>query len=231
VPWATSGVRFGEVTSSRRGRPAAAGLLRCQRPPDDATDPLHVVATDIMTGQDVLLSSGNADDAILDSAPIPGVLPPVRIEGQALIEGGVGNNAPLPRGRPRGRHTLRARRQYSCALGHPRRGALGVALQAASLIIHRRLILDMQHYTGAIDLRVVPPLCPITVGATDFSQADYLIRRAHDRTRTWLEHRDIGTSARARGAQSRARPRSGLRSASGAPSPTLRDVDAALRWQ
>lgn len=165
---------------------------------EDAMVPLHVVATDIMTGQDVLLSSGDAVAAILASAAIPGVLPPVRIDGRTLIDGGVVNNAPISHAVDLGADTVWVLATgYSCALDHAPRGALGVALQAASLMIHQRLLLDVRHYAGAVDLRVVPPLCPISVAPTDFSQADDLIRRAHDHTRAWLEHGDIGTSVRA----------------------------------
>ncbi len=61
---------------------------------EDATIPLHVVATDGLSGQDVLLSSGNAVDAIAAIASIPTVLPPVDIAGWDLIDGGVVNNTP-----------------------------------------------------------------------------------------------------------------------------------------
>lgn len=64
--------------------------------------------------------------------------------------------------------------------------------------IHQRLTLDVMRYPGSVDLRVVPPLCPISVSPTDFSQADDLIRRAHRHTRTWLERGDDGSSVRAR---------------------------------
>jgi len=161
---------------------------------EDAAVPLHVVSTDVLSGEDVLLSNGDAVEAILASSAIPGVLPPVRIEGRALIDGGVVNNSPISHAVDLGADTVWVLATgYSCALDHPPRGALGVALQAATLVIHQRLIVDVQHYAGLVDLRVVPPLCPISVSPTDFSQADDLIRRAHAHTRTWLQ--DGGGSA------------------------------------
>ena len=45
---------------------------------EQADVPLHVVATDVMTGEEMLLSTGPALDAILASASIPGVFPPFR---------------------------------------------------------------------------------------------------------------------------------------------------------
>lgn len=62
---------------------------------EDAPIPLHVVATDVLTGKDVLLSGGDPIDAIAASAAVPAVLPPVRIDGRDLMDGGVVNNTPL----------------------------------------------------------------------------------------------------------------------------------------
>lgn len=165
---------------------------------EDAPTPLHVVATDLLTGDDVRLSSGDAVEAILASSAIPGVLPPVHMGGRTLIDGGVVNNAPISHAIDLGAHTVWVLATgYSCALERAPQGALGVALQAAALMIHQRLALDVQHYAGAVDLRVVPPLCPISVAPTDFSQADDLIRRAHIHTRTWLEQSDPTASVSA----------------------------------
>ena len=75
---------------------------------------------------------------------------------------------------------------YACALRHLPRSALGVALHALTLAIQRRLIDDVLHYQQSVDLRVVPPLCPLDVGPTDFTQADTLLRRAREATHVWL---------------------------------------------
>jgi NTE family protein len=62
---------------------------------EDAPIPLHVVATDVVTGADVELSQGNAIDAIMASAAIPRIFPPVRIDGQLLMDGAVVENTPI----------------------------------------------------------------------------------------------------------------------------------------
>jgi predicted acylesterase/phospholipase RssA len=53
--------------------------------------PLHVVAVDVVTGEE-LLSSGPVIDAVMASAAIPAVLPPVAWGERELMDGGVGNN-------------------------------------------------------------------------------------------------------------------------------------------
>jgi len=57
--------------------------------------PLHVVAVDVITGEELRLSAGSLRDAIVASAAIPGVLPPVQWDGRTLMDGGVANNTPI----------------------------------------------------------------------------------------------------------------------------------------
>jgi predicted acylesterase/phospholipase RssA/NAD(P)-dependent dehydrogenase (short-subunit alcohol dehydrogenase family) len=57
--------------------------------------PLHVVAVDVITGEELRLSRGPLADAVLASSAIPGVLPPVAWDGRTLMDGGVANNTPI----------------------------------------------------------------------------------------------------------------------------------------
>jgi len=51
---------------------------------EQASIPLHLVAFDLLSGNEVRLSDGPAVDAVLAAAAVPGVLPPVRWRGQLL---------------------------------------------------------------------------------------------------------------------------------------------------
>lgn len=58
-------------------------LLRRELPYElleHATTPLHVVCAELVTGAEVIISSGNVLDAVLASAAIPGVFPAVSPE-------------------------------------------------------------------------------------------------------------------------------------------------------
>ncbi|HEX6424500.1 MAG TPA: patatin-like phospholipase family protein [Acidimicrobiales bacterium] len=154
---------------------------------EDATIPLHVVATDVLSGQDVLLSSGDAVDAVMASAAIPAVFPPVRIADRDLMDGGVVNNTPLSHAVALGADVVWVLPTgYSCALPESPRGALAMALHALTLTVNQRLAVDVARYESTVDLRVVPPLCPVPVSPADFSQTAQLIERSHDATRAWL---------------------------------------------
>src|SRR3954453_19126342 len=62
---------------------------------EDLPIPLHVIACDVLSGREVRLSDGRLIDAVMASAAIPGVLPPVERDGRLLIDGGVLNNTPI----------------------------------------------------------------------------------------------------------------------------------------
>src|SRR3954470_16511980 len=59
---------------------------------EDLPIPLHVVAVDVLTGEELLLSAGPLADAVMASAAIPAVLPPVTWGDRELTDGGVANN-------------------------------------------------------------------------------------------------------------------------------------------
>src|SRR5262249_61548237 len=61
---------------------------------EDAAIPLHIMATN-QQGQPVRLSSGSAVEAILASAAIPGVFPPVDIGGGGPVGGALPGHTPL----------------------------------------------------------------------------------------------------------------------------------------
>ena len=59
---------------------------------EDAKIPIHIVATNILTGGTVVLSEGSAAQAIIASAAIPAVFPPVKFEDSYLVDGAVSSN-------------------------------------------------------------------------------------------------------------------------------------------
>lgn len=165
---------------------------------EDAPIPLHVVATDVLSGDDVLLSAGDTIDAIVASAAIPAVFPPVEIGGRDLIDGGVVNNTPLSHAVALGADVIWVMPTgYSCALPESPKGALAMALHGLTLTVNQRLAIDVERYEREVDLRVLPPLCPIRISPADFGQSAELIERSHRAARDWLssEHATTGQAA------------------------------------
>jgi NTE family protein len=57
--------------------------------------PFFCMATDIETGEEVVLNKGIFPQALVASSSIPSVFYPIEIEGKLLIDGGVANNYPV----------------------------------------------------------------------------------------------------------------------------------------
>ncbi|MGO4820183.1 MULTISPECIES: patatin-like phospholipase family protein [unclassified Flavobacterium] len=57
--------------------------------------PFLCIATDIETGEQVVLDKGNLAQAIIASAAFPSLFSPVEINGRLLVDGGVTNNYPI----------------------------------------------------------------------------------------------------------------------------------------
>ena len=148
----------------------------------------HVVAVDVLTGEELLLSTGPALDAVMASAAIPAVLPPVEWQGRQLMDGGVANNTPISHAVALGaREIYVLPTGHACALEHPPASALGMALHALSLLTHSRLIADVELHRDRAKLVVLPPPCPLAIQPIDFAHADELIARSLSDARKFLD--------------------------------------------
>lgn len=155
---------------------------------EEAALPIHIVASDLVTGEEVVLSSGSVVDAVLASAAIPGVFPPVRIGGRLLVDGGVANNTPISTALRMGaQRIIVLPTGFACALKQVPSGAIGRAMHALSLLVARQLVRDAEHYAGSAELRIVPTLCPLDRSPYDYAACGELIDRAAASTHAWLE--------------------------------------------
>ena len=166
---------------------------------EDAAIPVRAVATDLVSGRGVVLGTGDATSAVLASAAIPGLFPPVVREGHTLVDGGLADHADVLEslaGEVDDIYVLPA--GYPCALVTPPRSALAVAAHALSILIQQRLLSAVEHYAGAATLHLIPALCPLHVSVVDFSHTAALIARARFATQGWLDSggADIAEPAR-----------------------------------
>jgi NTE family protein len=157
---------------------------------EDAAIPLHVVATDLGTGREIRLSRGDAIPAILASAAIPGIFPPVRVRGRDLIDGGIAGHAAISQAVALGATRVYVLPTgYACALARAPSTALAMALHAVTLVLNQRLMADIRRVQDSVELHVLPPLCPLAVSPADFGRAGELIQRSYAETMEWLSGR------------------------------------------
>jgi NTE family protein len=157
---------------------------------EQADIPVHLVAFDLVSGQEVRLSRGPALEAVLAAAAIPGVLPPVRSDGRLLVDGGVVNNTPISHA-----VELGADRIYVLPTDDPQarslpdgpRGALDAAVHAFTVLVGARLQADLARYATRAEIIVLPAVNHQHVQPTDFDHSSRLIGHCHAAARTVLD--------------------------------------------
>jgi NTE family protein len=154
---------------------------------EDAKLPLHIVTTDIVSGDSIVLSEGPAAQAIIASTAIPGAFAPVRYKDLFLADGAISSNTPIKVAVAKGaRRLIILPTGYACATQTPPVGAVANALHALTLLIARQLVSELEDLAPDIEYFVVPPLCPLVGSPYDFSRTSDHIERAIRSTNAWL---------------------------------------------
>jgi len=154
---------------------------------EEASLPVHVVATDLLSGRPVVLSKGPAALALIASTAIPAAFAPVTFGNLYLADGAITCNTPVKVAVELGaRRLIVLPTGYACALQHPPRGAIANALHALTLLIARQLLHELASLDPDIEHHVVPPLCPLPYSPYDFSMTSELMEQAEESTDAWL---------------------------------------------
>ena len=133
---------------------------------DALPTPFRAVATDIETGQMVVLSRGDLASSAAASMAAPGVFAPVEIDNRLLVDGGVSNNLPVDVARALGADVV-----IAVDVGFPLVGrdelksALEISAQMLTILIKRRSDEQLASLTPR-DVAILPEL-------GDFSSTDF----------------------------------------------------------
>jgi NTE family protein len=161
----------------------------------DAKLPVHIVTTDIITGDSIVLSDGSAADAIVASTAIPGAFTPIHYKNHYLADGAISSNTPIRVAVKKGATRLIILPTgHACANRVPPVGAVANALHALTLLIARQLVNELEGLDPAIEYYVVPPLCPLVGSPYDFSRTADHIERAAQTTDAWLAQDGLSQS-------------------------------------
>jgi len=153
---------------------------------EEAKLPVHIVTTDIVTGDSVVLSEGSTAEAIVASTAIPGAFSPIRYKDY-FADGAISSNTPIQVAVNKGaRRLIILPTGHACANQTPPVGAVANALHALTLMIARQLVSELETLAPDIEYFVVPPLCPLVGSPYDFSRTADHIDRAILSTDAWL---------------------------------------------
>jgi NTE family protein len=154
---------------------------------EDAVVPVHIVTTDIVTGETVVLSEGSAAEAIVASTAIPGAFAPVKHKGRFLADGAISSNTPIRVAIEKGAQRLIIMPTgFACAGQEPPVGAVATALHALTLLISRQMTTELEYIEPTVEYCVVPPLCPLVGSPYDFTRTEDHIMRAIRNTEMWI---------------------------------------------
>jgi len=136
---------------------------------DQLPTPFRAVATDMETGQPMILSEGDLATALRSSMSVPGVFAPVEVQGRILGDGGLVNNTPLDVARQMG-----AQRLIVVNIGTPlsKRETLssltGVTAQMINILTEQNVRISLATLTPQ-DVLIAPDLDGLT--SADFDRA------------------------------------------------------------
>ncbi|HEV7204606.1 MAG TPA: patatin-like phospholipase family protein [Jatrophihabitans sp.] len=154
--------------------------------------PAHVVATELVTGEPVVMSDGDTASALLASAAFPGIYPPVRRAGLRLVDGGVAADIPILQAEALGATTSYV---LPAAVADDRgaqlRGPLAMAYHALGQILDSTARRDALAAAGEVHL--LPAATSPATNPLDFRETRRLIRDGYELACSWLATQGDGS--------------------------------------
>jgi NTE family protein len=163
---------------------------------EDLAVPFQCVAASIERAAEHWFDRGPLVDAVLASAAVPGLFPPVEVAGEHFLDGGLVNSIPMARA-----VSLGARTVYVLQVGRieqplqtPTR-PWQVALVAFEIARRHRFAYDMASLPSAVEVLVLPtgsepPRADLSMlRYRDFGQVEQRITAAYEATRDYLSAR------------------------------------------
>ncbi len=164
---------------------------------EDLAVPFQCVAVSIETARERWFDKGPVSDAVLASCAVPGLLPPVLIDGEHYLDGGLVDSLPLGRA-----VRLGARRIFVLHVGRIERPLQApkwpweVGLIAFEVARRHRFVTDLASVPPGVLVHVLPagdegtPLA--TLRYRDSRSVRTRIERAHDATARYLAAMRVG---------------------------------------
>jgi NTE family protein len=142
---------------------------------EQAQIPLSILATDLETGAERVFTSGPLMPALLASAAMPGVYPPVEIEGRMYTDGGVANNVPIAPAVAMGATTLYVLNSTSHTnQRRPLVRPMDYFFHGFTLARAQRLTTDLRLYRDKVNLVMIP--APVLDFFVPFASMEYTDR-------------------------------------------------------
>lgn len=209
IPSAVQMLRKGSSLHANDGlRRKLEEFLGDDRRFEDLAVRFQCVATEVETARERWFEEGELIPAIMASAALPAVFPPVTIDGRRFVDGGVVDNVPIARAVQLGCTHLFV--LHVGAHGRPDaevRRPIDGAMLAYWLARNSRFARDLGALPAGVEAIVLPPGERPDLRYDDFSQSESLIEQGYENTSEFLAQRAEALAA----ARDRRRLRTRLR--------------------
>lgn len=144
----------------------------------DTKIPLHIVATDFYTGEEVVLSNGRLVDAARASSAIPMIFPPWKINDRLLVDGAVCNPLPVDVAIKEGSDVIIAM-GFELPMRRRMNSYTAVTTHFNSLYMNNILKSTFAFYNAAHHAEIIPilPSFEKQIGGFDHHQLPYIIEQ------------------------------------------------------
>lgn len=149
-----------------------ASLLEEYLPTRDFTRlrlPFAAVAADYVTAETVVLARGDLHQALLASAAIPGIFPPVTIGDRLLVDGGIVANVPVRQAVDLGARSVVV---LDCGLWGmtttPPSTLVEVMLRVSAITLGQQLAGDLPRVAETLPVVYLPGVFPLATSPLDF---------------------------------------------------------------
>lgn len=149
---------------------------------NDLPIPFLCIATDIETGEEVILNKGNLAQAIVASGSFPTLFTPIEIDGRSLTDGGIVNNYPIDEVRKMGADIIIGVDVQADLMD---RKELNSAVKVVTQIINFQKLGTMQEKINSTEIYIKPDITGFNV--VSFSDGSQIVKNGEDEAKKYRE--------------------------------------------
>lgn len=123
---------------------------------EDLQIPTRVVACDLKTGEEIVFCRGPLKEVLLASAALPGVFPPINLDGRVLVDGGVVDAVPIWHALNEDIDEIYVLNVSGGGLLKNMKSPLDVMTRAFSISRNLRFDVELRNAAHDIDIHVMP---------------------------------------------------------------------------
>jgi len=155
----------------------------------DTVVPFVAVATNLETGAPVHINDGDLIQAVLASASIPVYLPPVRVDGQPLVDGAIADPVPVQGALDAGAtQVVVVEPGHACDCPKVYDNAASVFSQSIAIMARGILAAELDAAEGSADIVHLGLTCHADIPMTDLSRTPEMIDSGYREASRWLDH-------------------------------------------